>query len=132
MVKKTDPRLIFLRARLSEIESHAMDAQAMGKIMTKYDDAEMTTELTWQWGLLAESVHNGRRGAGYSTSYHEGAPSPEAVLADVDSKRQILDIIEPYVRTGDRTMGGHAALSILSWLLRPFRSDPAFDEGWLA
>lgn len=140
MVTTTDPRLVFLLARLDELEVAATAAVELGKIMTKHDDARMSTVNTWRWGLLSESVVDGRRGAGYSSMYCDGAPSPEAVLADVDSKRRIIALHEPELEHMATKPAPHDASLMGAWLmkrdvitelLRPFRDDPAFDQGWI-
>ncbi len=140
MVK--DPRLVFLRARLDELKVAATHAVEIGQIMTKHDDARMSTALTWRWELLSESVVDGRRGGGYSTMHVDGGLSPEAVLADVDSKRKLIDLairaneIDQTVsfEHGDEvdpSDGSWLGDEILAELLRPFAADPSFDQGWL-
>lgn len=136
----TDPRLIFLRARLSELEVAATEAIHLGEILKKRDDDQLSTVLTWRWGLLSELVADGRPLGGHGSMFCEGAPTPEDVLADVDSKRRIIELHEVELaremakpRPRDASAFGAWLMKkdVITELLRPFQKDPAFQKEWL-
>lgn len=106
--------LVFIRARLDEIQGHSEQAQAIvGATAPWWEAKSLKSVMT-----SADARH---------VEFH----SPERVLADIAAKRALLDVYAHADRTWDIVGGGFLVVEKAVRQLAAVWSDhPAYDPTW--
>jgi hypothetical protein len=121
--------LRYLHARYDEEAAAAIEARELARIHTNgAEAAEVTVTLTWQWHLQAAYSNQG-----YGTSIVPGAPTPHAVLDDLQVKRMILDLHEQELTVDSyrQRLGAEPPTGrIIRALLQPYAARGDFDQAW--
>lgn len=124
------PEVTYLRARYDEEAAAALEAREHGRIHTRgAAEAGVPLALSWQWHLQARYANNG-----HATSIIPGAPTPQAVLDDLEVKRMILDLHERGIAADGYLLrlGAEAPMArVIRSLLRPYAARGDFDQRWV-
>lgn len=125
----------FLRARLDEDERIARTAASVG-----YADLRSlpAPEEHWDPGDIAAHWRDDG-GEDNPTAEHIARWDPARVLAEVESKRQIVNLCEEWIEIGeippnatwsDEAAGAEVARHVLCLMALPYAAHPDYDPAW--